>query len=391
MKPVIHSKIVRAVLAAAIIIGCAGVIPRLWCGRGARAMFDGRLAVQAPLAAQVEQWVLAGVDESDFHTGSEHMNQEWAYATYQMAGLGFGQIILAHPETRARYLPALDRCIERMQSPELNVFAERQWGESGFSDAALATDHGHAYLGYLNLLLSLRRLIDRDNPSAALNDRLTAALARRIERAPAMMIETYPGGSWPADVSACVGSIGLNDRALGNPEHRALLDRWGATLSRRYTDPASGLLIQRIDFPEGAFAGQPRGSGTVVAMYFISFADRELAAELYRSFRGQCRRTLLGFGAAREYPPGVFGLGDIDSGIVVFGLGIAPSSFAYAGARTFGDFEFYRELYRTGHLAGVPLTHDGRTNYLAGGPLGNAIMLAVLTAGPAAAPAREAP
>ena len=45
----------------------------------------------------------------------------------------------------------------------------------------LDQEHAHAaYLGYFNLVLSLNRLLDPDTEFVDLNDRITAALARRV-------------------------------------------------------------------------------------------------------------------------------------------------------------------------------------------------------------------
>ena len=40
---------------------------------------------------------------------------------------------------------------------------------------------GHAYLGYVNLALGMMRLVDPETPHARLHDRLTEALARRLD------------------------------------------------------------------------------------------------------------------------------------------------------------------------------------------------------------------
>ncbi len=83
----------------------------------------------------------------------------------------------------------------------------------------------------------------------------------------------------------------------------------------------------------------------------------------------------------REYPTGQAGWGDIDSGPVVFGVGISSTGFALAQARGSGDRTTYRQLFRTSWLFGAPIqTRNGR-RYATGGAIGNAILLAMLTAG----------
>ena len=91
----------------------------------------------------------------------------------------------------------------------------------------------------------------------------------------------------------------------------------------------------------------------------------------------------------REYPPGEGGPGDIDSGPVILGIGFSSTGFALAGARTFGDRERFQSLYRTAYLIGSPLERGGLRNYVCGGPLGNAILFAMLTARPIKGSAHE--
>lgn len=92
--------------------------------------------------------------------------------------------------------------------------------------------------------------------------------------------------------------------------------------------------------------------------------------------------NLAGFGAMREYPSGRSGNGDIDSGPVVLGASVSATGFALASSRLHGDRETFVGLYRTAHLFGLPVGDSAGFRYVSGGPLGNAILLAMLTAGP---------
>ena len=98
------------------------------------------------------------------------------------------------------------------------------------------------------------------------------------------------------------------------------------------------------------------------------------------------RVTLLGFGAIREYAPGHDGLGDVDSGPVVLGVSVSATGFALAPARASGRFEDFESLFRTTELFGMPVELSGRERFVTGGPIGNALLLALLTSGPERAP-----
>ena len=85
----------------------------------------------------------------------------------------------------------------------------------------------------------------------------------------------------------------------------------------------------------------------------------------------------------QEYPKSSRGgIGDVDSGPVIMNFGVSPTGFMIAGTRIFGDRHYFKRLYRTSVLFGAPLKIGGQWEYVTGGPLGNAIMFAMLTAVP---------
>ena len=119
-------------------------------------------------------------------------------------------------------------------------------------------------------------------------------------------------------------------------------------------------------------------------MYFLSFVDQQLASELFQAARTELAGNVIGFGLMQEYPassPG--GFGDVDSGPVIMNYGVSPTGFMIAGTRIFGDRDYFKQLYRTSVLFGAPLHLGDDWEYVSGGPLGNAIMFAMLTAVPA--------
>jgi hypothetical protein len=264
----------------------------------------------------------------------------------------------------------------RLTDPRTLPTATRAWKQNGL--VAMAPGAGHAYLGYINLALGMLRAVDPETPYAALNDRLTAALAERLDRSPTGLIETYPGETWPPDVAAVAGSIGLHATVTG-VDRRALLDRW----ARRFEACAvhrSGYLVQRVRSGTCTPADAPRGSGTAIASYFISFADPALSRRLYEALRSEGRICALGFCGIREYAPGFHGKGDVDAGPMMMGASVGATGYALGAARAHGDADLYRELYRSAHLAGVPVSGKPSTKFAAGGALGNALLLAMLTA-----------
>ena len=162
------------------------------------------------------------------------------------------------------------------------------------------------------------------------------------------------------------------------PEVTAWLERLP-----RWRDPHSGLLVQAVAMDGVTPRDAARSSGTALAAYFLSFADGPTSRALYEAMMSSCYRPVLGFGAVREYGPRgpALGRGDIDSGPLVFGYSISATGFALASARIQGDDERFAALYATAHLFGAPVSRDDATGFVTGGPLGDAILFAMLTAG----------
>jgi len=334
------------------------------------------------MARHVAHWVEVGVDASNFHTGGARFDGEWALGTYQMAALGLGQVALTHPELADELRPAVADAANALLEPDLRSFGTAAWGDDALD--ALETDQGHAYMGYLNMALGMHRLLEPDTELAGVHDALTDALARRLAASDTALIETYPGEAYPVDVASVAASIALHARATGT-DRDAMLAAWGAQYRELYVDPDSGLLIQAADPATGDAWDRPRGSGTALAVYFTAFVDAELSADLYGGLVRSSKVTPLGYGGMREYARGTPGWGDVDSGPVVFGVGTSATGFALAGARLHGDEPTYRALFRTASLCGAPIRAGGRHRFLVGGSLGNAILLAMMTAGPGTA------
>jgi hypothetical protein len=358
-------------------IATLAFVPRLVAGRDANRWYDGDLETQDALAENVAQRVMAQPGLHFYHTKSARFDGQSAIAIYQMTILGLGQIVLEHPEKRAEYLPVMKHAAMQMTNENTLAYAESVWGQNGV--VSMGPGQGHAYLGYVNLALGMLRAVDPDTPFRAQHDRISAELAERLFASKTGMIETYPTETWPPDVAAVAGSIGLHSK-LSGVDRSVQLRTWAERFASCAVDPGSGYLVQRVRSGTCQPLDAPRGSGTAVSAYFISFVDRALSRRLHGALREQGRRTLLGFGGIREYAPGHEGKGDVNAGPILLAVSVGATGFAIGSARSNSDRDLYRELYRTAHLFGVPVSRDHGRGFAVGGALGNALLLAMLTA-----------
>ena len=375
------------VLAAATV--AAVVTPGAWCGTPAGGWYDGpRMHGKGhALAIGVEGWLRDGVHADAFATGAARFDGEWVFGTHVMAALGFGQVALAELAAGGDVsddLARLELAVARLDDADAMAFDVDAYRVSPLDDA-----DGHAaWLGYGGLAYGMRDLVAskvaaRDgrpwtpSPEA---EAIEAAILGRLRLHPEDLVTTYPGERYPVDNASMIGALGLFASARGEPVGPEVA-RWSALTRRRWVDPETGLLVQAVGGDGRAFDGG-RGSGTFLAAYFLSFADEALSTDLYRAGRDALYVDGGGFGAMREFPAGARGAPDIDSGPIVAGLGMSSTGFALAGARLTHDRDAFRGLYATTHLFGGPQPWgDGGTRFASGGPLGDAILLAMLTAG----------
>ncbi len=368
--------LLRSIAALAGAMAAAATVPRAVCSRGGPALYAGDRAAQAELA----RWVATRVIELDgdvvYRSGEARFDGQASVATYQMTLLGLGQTVRQHPELRGELLPAMRIAARRLASPATLAYAARVYGAHGVTRMAPGT--GHAYLGYVGRGLGMMRQLAPDMPEAAVHDRITQALAARLAASETGLIETYPGETWPPDVAAVAGAIGLHGRATGHdwsPVLRPFADRFSACA----IDPETGYLVQRVTSGGCQRLDAPRGSGTAVAAYFLSFADRDLSGRLHRALRERGHRELLGFGGILEDPTGT-GRWDGNAGPGLLGVSTGATGFGIGAARAHGDRALYLSLHRTATLFGVPVRSPPGRSFAVGGLLGNALLLAMLTA-----------
>jgi hypothetical protein len=109
---------------------------------------------------------------------------------------------------------------------------------------------------------------------------------------------------------------------------------------------------------------------------FLPEIDAEWATVHYRAFRNRYVSSLLGVPGVREYPSGVYGVGDVDSGPLIFGLSASASVVSIAAASANGDEELASELSRGAEMCGLPVSWAGRKRYALGvAPVGDAFLV----------------
>lgn len=155
-------------------------------------------------------------------------------------------------------------------------------------------------------------------------------------------------------------------------------------------EPRWRALPHAVDGADGSALGPPRGSSLALMSLLLIEVDAALAAQQYAVLRAHfLARPLPGLIGLREYPAGIDGAGDIDSGPLLLGLS-GPATVVGAGAALAqADHGTASELLAMAEVYGAPSETAGRRTYLGGSlPVGEAFLAwARSVPGPVTAPA----
>ncbi len=197
--------------------------------------------------------------------------------------------------------------------------------------------------------------------------------AQALENRESPFLESYPYASWPADTSVGIAALGIFNSTVA-PRYEETVRSW-VLKARRLVDEDVGALSHSADPSTGSPIGGVRGGSLALMSRVLVEADPDFAREQYSVLRSRFVDYRMGVPGVREYPHGVDGSGDVDSGPVVLGFAGPAVGVGAAAARAHGDLELANILLGAVEVAGFPLQLWGRRRY-AGGllPLGDAFI-----------------
>lgn len=239
--------------------------------------------------------------------------------------------------------------------------------------------------GEIALMLAARRMVREKEDYRPLLAARVEAMVARMGKSPVLCAESYPDECWVFCNSVALAAIRMAD-VLDGSDHVAFLASWVETAKAKLVEPRTGLLIAAcgVDGRPATSGFSPEGSTIWMASHMLEIVDTEFAQDQYRRARRELGRTLWGFGYAREWPAGLEGHVDVDSGPVVpvLGASASASGLAILGAAAFGDTAYLRALLASLEFAGFPVERNGQRRYLASNQVGDAVLLYAMLEGP---------
>ncbi len=240
---------------------------------------------------------------------------------------------------------------------------------------------GIFYLGWTNWLrgslLASQAPAERDSLVIKRFRQDCRIMAEAYRKANNLWLPSYQGWSWPADNAVGMAAVRLNEM-LFDAGNDTLIANW-IEFVRTNLDTSTDLVPHST---QPAWEGA-RGSSTVLICRIMADIDPQFSKELYVRFRKQFVTHFFGLPAIREYPHGLTGSGDVDSGPVFFGVGASATVVALAAARANNDIDLWRPLSQMTEMLGMPLSWNEQKYYSLGQlPIGDAFLVWGKTARP---------
>lgn len=334
------------------------------------------IAAEPPGVARQLTFLRAALDDGAGEDAQALFPEGWyfAHVLYGLARVESG--LRQPPDRRDEALREARWALQRLESPA---------GRAPFSPD-LTPGYGVFYQGWTNWLrggvLALQPAQRRDQAEVARFADASTVLADAFDASASPYLAAYPGQAWPVDSTVAVASLRLHDTLLParfDPTVRRWLDG-----VRQRLDPRTGLLPHRVDLVSGAPAEVARGTSQSVIQRFLAEIDPAFARAQYLRFRELFVVSPLGLGpAVREYPRGLDGPADVDSGPLLLGVSLSATVVTLGAAQAQGDTALAGALANYGELVGLPLDTPHTKRYAFGVlPVGDAFLAWSKTARP---------
>jgi hypothetical protein len=308
---------------------------------------------------------------------AQHLFPEGYFFLHVLYGLSWVELGMREPaQQRGPALREARWALDRLSSPA---------GRAPFSPD-LTPSYGVFYRGWTNWLrggvLSLQPAGQRDPAQLQRFSDDSIALGAAFDASASPFLTAYPGQAWPVDSTVAVASLRLHDTLLP-ARFGGTVQRWLRAVRQRL-DPSTGLLPHRVDPDTGDPIEVARASSQSVIERFLVDIDPVFAREQYLRFRDMYLAWPLGLGpAVREYPNGMHGPADVDSGPLPLGVSLSATVVTIGAAQVQGDASLAAALANYGELAGAPFDTPWTKRYAFGLlPIGDAFLAWSKTARP---------
>jgi hypothetical protein len=271
---------------------------------------------------------------------------------------GMMSVYVAEPEKRDEAHAYVLEIRRRALSARISPWRTATDGATRLDDNNLFWSHLALILGIERYMRCEGRVCPTDGDEDRLHERVVRHLRARTMQTGFFAAPSYPGSPmWPADQTVTLLSLRLFDVTRGTSLLAEPLSGFLATL-RPLRDGETGLFPSSLS-PQVAHYRIPRGCATSWSISYLAQLDVAAAREQYDAARTAFAESILGVGGFREWPRGREprgreGAGDLDSGPIILGVGVAATGLGLGASRLFGDESTYTTIRRSALVFGLP-------------------------------------
>ncbi|MGB7346053.1 MAG: hypothetical protein WBD20_17680 [Pirellulaceae bacterium] len=337
--------------------------------------FNARLYWPSPLAQsrdEVPPTLVAqlAANRSAIDTGTPEQMQrlfpEGFYFCYVLHGLTWVELALRDDSFSEQAIAEALECLSELNSPA---------GRQPFP-RSLPPEHGMFYSAWKCSLRAGVVLLQqgRDPDQLDALRRECDAIRDAIANSETPFLASYIDSAWPCDTVPAIHAMSTCDFITNENRYGDVVAQWLRD-TRDRLDAETGLLPHTASLPDGQRVGVARATSQVICLRLLADIDAVFAKDQYERFRKRFLTSFVGAPCVLEYPSGVAGSGDIDSGPLIFGRSIAGTVLMMAVAQVYGDQSLANAIAQSGETVGLPWTSGGQKDYVGGAlPIGDIIV-----------------
>jgi len=327
---------------------------------------NARLYTRSPLVADTQQapnalllQLTANRTALDCNAASQmqQLFPEGYYFSYLFHGLTWVELAMRDPQHSAEAIEQAEWCLAHLDSPQ---------GKAPFPKH-LPPNHGMFYSAWKCHLLAGIATLNEGKDRAQIQ-RLQFecdALSNAIQKSSTPFLPSYTASAWPCDSVPAIHALSTYQHLSKEARYKDVIAGWLTAAAQR-VDPETGLLPHTADGKDGSKVSVARATSQVIMLRLLPDIDASFARDQYGLFRDRFFTTFLGAPCVLEYPSGISGSGDIDSGPLIFGRSLSATVLMMGVAQIYGDMDFANAIGQAGETVGLPWTSAKQKHYMAG-------------------------
>lgn len=277
---------------------------------------------------------------------------------YGLAWCDFIKELSLKHSLRQEGLEEISWALAELQSPDAKMWFPN----------AIHPSRGIFYQGWCNYLLA-KKLLIQESEERSIEDvthykKHCALMHEAFSSTSSCYLESYVQLAWPADNIVAIASLALHDK-IDSVQYQPFIQTWLEQIQQKL-DLNTGLIPHEVNFGNDAVIEGARGSSQSLMLNFLMEIDSTFAQQQFEQYTQHFLTTRFGLPGIREYPFGVKGGEDVDSGPVILEVGGAASLVGQRTMAIYGKTATSVGLRNCIESFGVAYTSAGQKQYVLG-------------------------